>query len=101
LVAYTFIGICTVEALAVDAIVRGAVINTRCSEWREGAFGISSLRGLLPCLGEGLIKELVAIGVRVVVWVIGDRHDKIMSRNPGLVARVRRIFGSRTFLNNS
>jgi len=76
------------------------VINTRCREWGEGAFGISSLRGLLPCFGEGLIKDLVAIGVGVVA-TIGDGHYKVMSRNPGLVARVGRIFGSWTLLNNS
>ena len=101
MVAYTFIGICTVDALAIDAIVFGAVIDTRYREWNEGAFGVSSLRGLLPCFGEGLIEELVAIGVRDVVRIVGDGHYKVMSRNPGLVEGVGRIFGSRTFLNDS
>ena len=101
LVAYTFIGICTVHALAIDTIVFGAVINASHREWGEGAFGISSLRGLLPCFGEGLIEELVAIGVRDVVGIVGDGHYKVMSRNPGLVEGVGRIFGSRTFLNDS
>ena len=101
MVAYTFIGICTVDAQAIDTIVFGAVIDTRYREWGEGAFGISSLRGLLPCFGEGLIEELVAIGVRDVVRIVGDGHYKVMSRNPGLVEGVGRIFGSRTFLNDS
>ena len=46
------------------------MINARHREWGEGAFGISSLRGLLPCFGEGLIEELVAIGVRDVVGIV-------------------------------
>ena len=100
LVANAFIGFCTVDALAINAIVCGAVINTRHREWAEGAFWISSLRGLLPCFGEGLIEELVAIGVRDVVGTVGHGHHKAMSRNPGLVEGVGWIFGSRAFLND-
>lgn len=33
LVAYAFVGFCTVDALAIAAIVCGAVINTRYFEW--------------------------------------------------------------------